>query len=283
MPKHDETTIFSTLLVDLAANEKGKVWPFSTYSVTTEMKGGFSKTFDISPEELRLNFYLNKDNTQVHLESMKKLNERVVQNRNYLRNSSNKSAIYEEYSRNGIENPSAQVDLSFLHQKGVVFESSSNSNQSSAFGSSAVSVKPASNPFGSPASNPFGSSNTVTASSTLKNSPAASSTTNPFQSASSNPFGSSQAVTGSQASSASDSTPANPFGTGSGTTKTSSQTSVFGSAIAVDESKLSKKQADDVVYSKTDKLSAAEIEAYKSAAFTLDNLPINAPAKEFCF
>ena len=95
MPKHDETTIFSTLLVDLAANEKGKVWPFSTYSVTTEMKGGFSKTFDISPEELRLNFYLNKDNTQVHLESMKKLNERVVQNRNYLRNSSNKSAIYE--------------------------------------------------------------------------------------------------------------------------------------------------------------------------------------------
>ena len=164
MPKHDETTIFSTLLVDLNANEKGKVWPFSTYSVTTEMKGGFSKTFDISPEELRLNFYLNKDNpqglvveiiwiklknhlkdislkiskaisfasrskskyeifwfriqfdkilvtylfelkfrscfyfqqlTKVHVESMKKLNERVIENRNFLRNSSNKSAIYD--------------------------------------------------------------------------------------------------------------------------------------------------------------------------------------------
>ncbi|CBY42790.1 unnamed protein product [Oikopleura dioica] len=166
MPKHDETTIFSTLLVDLAANEKGKVWPFSTYSVTTEMKGGFSKTFDISPEELRLNFYMNKDNTQVHVESMKKLNERVIQNRNYLRNSSNKTAIYEEYCRNGVENPSAQVDLSFLYQKGVVFESSSNSTSSN------------SNPFQSAPSNPFGSSQA----STVSSSPS-------LNSAPSNPFG----------------------------------------------------------------------------------------------
>jgi len=80
---------------------------------------------------------------------MKKLNERVIQNRNYLRNSSNKTAIYEgfykiwltivlntnnsEYCRNGVENPSAQVDLSFLYQKGVVFESSSNSSTPKAF------------------------------------------------------------------------------------------------------------------------------------------------------
>lgn len=277
MPKHDETTIFSTLLVDLNANEKGKVWPFSTYSVTTEMKGGFSKTFDISPEELRLNFYLNKDNTQVHVESMKKLNERVIENRNFLRNSSNKSAIYQEYCNNGIENPSANVDLSFLHQKGVVFGSSSSSN----FGSS-VSAAPASNPFASPTSNPFGSSNTVTTSNTTQN----SSNSNPFSSAPSNPFGtsSSQAVAGSQASSSLNSAPINPFGSGSATTTSSSnQTSVFGSAVAVDESKLSKKQADDVVYSKMDELSAAEREAYKSAAFTFETLPINAPAKEFCF
>jgi len=282
MPKHDETTIFSTLLVDLNANEKGKVWPFSTYSVTTEMKGGFSKTFDISPEELRLNFYLNKDNPQVHVESMKKLNERVIENRNFLRNSSNKSAIYQEYCNNGIENPSANLDLSFLHQKGVVFGSSS----SSTFGSSAVSAAPASNPFVSPASNPFGSSNTVTPSNTIQNSSSASSNSNPFQSAPSNPFGtsSSQAVAGSQASSSLNSAPTNPFGSASATTTSSSnQTSVFGSAIAVDESKLSKKQGDDVVYSKIDTLSAAEKEAYKSAAFTFETLPINAPAKEFCF
>ena len=32
-----------------------------------------------------------------------------------------------------------------------------------------------------------------------------------------------------------------------------------------------------------DELSAAEKEAYKSAAFTFETLPINAPAKEFCF
>ncbi|CBY08143.1 unnamed protein product [Oikopleura dioica] len=132
----------------------------------------------------------------------------------------------------------------------------------------------------SSASNPFGSS--VTNSTTTQNSPAASSNSNPFQSAPSNPFGSSQASTVSSSPSL-NSAPSNPFGNGSGTTKTSSQTSVFGSAIAVDESKLSKMQADDVVYSKIDELSATEKEAYKSAAFTFENLPISPPSKELCF
>jgi len=47
--------------------------------------------------------------------------------------------------------------------------------------------------------------------------------------------------------------------------------------------KLNKNIADDVVYSKIDELSATEKEAYKSAAFTFENLPISPPSKDLCF
>ena len=42
--------------------EKSKMWPFSTYAVVKEMKGGIAGFFDVSPEELRLNFLINKNN-----------------------------------------------------------------------------------------------------------------------------------------------------------------------------------------------------------------------------
>ena len=47
---------------DVDQMEKSKMWPFSTYAVVKEMKGGIAGFFDVSPEELRLNFLINKNN-----------------------------------------------------------------------------------------------------------------------------------------------------------------------------------------------------------------------------
>merc|ERR1719383_364675 len=109
------------------------------------MKGGHSGFLDISQDELRLHYYMNKNNPQVYLNSMKELTDHVTHIRNTMKNpGSAGDQLYQEYRNGGHPNPSSQEDLSFLTVPGKSFQSkvlqsagkSSQSSSSSLFGSS---------------------------------------------------------------------------------------------------------------------------------------------------
>lgn len=210
-----QDTILATIKVDMDTAEKSKQWPFSCYAVTKDMKGCLSGFIDISAEELRLNFLMNKSNLSVHNESLNELQKHIQANRERMKNPREQgNKIYDEYREGGHSNPSGLEDLSFLNTPGAVFKSKLVQQQSSnsTFGSSASSFGSAfgsqqkTNPFSSQTSmfgsssgnssnnslfgqlkqNPFGSSNP--SSTSFGSTPFGSAQTNTFGS---NPFGSS--------------------------------------------------------------------------------------------
>ena len=67
---------------------------------------------DVSATELRLNYLLNKNNIQVHAESVKELNNHVNCIRNKMKNPQvDGQKIYQEYLEGGHPNPSSLEDL----------------------------------------------------------------------------------------------------------------------------------------------------------------------------
>lgn len=318
-PTRDQ--IVSTAKVDVVQMENCKMWPFSCYAMAKEMKGCISGFVDISPEELRINYYINKANPAVHTESVNKMAQKMNENRHRLKSGINPDQIYTEY-RNGNNNPSANFDLTWLTTPGKIFGGNVQPAQPSPFGSS-VSATPTQsafggNPFaGSVPANPFGSSSTPFASSTPQaatNSAFGQSAFggNPFAAAApapaqnsfatptSTPFGGSafgtpstinafgaisnssflQQNTGSafgQPPVNSQPVDANPFQLAG-----ASSTSAFGKSIPVNPENIGYSQDDSIVYSNIAQLTQAEIAAFQSTSFTIENIPINPPPKEAC-
>ena len=70
---------------------------------------------DVSATELRLNYLLNKNNVQVHAESVKELNNHVNCIRNKMKNPQvDGQKIYQEYLEGGHPNPSSLEDLRYF-------------------------------------------------------------------------------------------------------------------------------------------------------------------------
>ena len=59
-------------------------------------QGGVSGFFDVSQEELRLNYYINRSNPQVHIENVQALSQKVTEARQRVANPQNKNQIYQE-------------------------------------------------------------------------------------------------------------------------------------------------------------------------------------------
>ena len=146
--------IMATIRQDIDQMERSRMWPFSCYAVVKELSGGISGFFDVSPEELRMNYLINRSNPSVHSESVQILSQKVNEIRQRLRNDGNRDQIYQEYRNGGTANPSGGMDLSWLTTPGKRAQP----NTTSAFGSTNQQSSFGSNPFSSTApANPFGS------------------------------------------------------------------------------------------------------------------------------
>lgn len=244
MSNHDQNTILSTIKVEMDTAEKSRQWPFSCYCVVKEMKGGHSGFLDISQDELRLHYYMNKGSS-VYTDSMKELTAHVQHIRNTMKNPGPAGdQLFQEYRSGGHPNPSSLEDLSFLTQPGASFRSKvlqsagksvsqAGSTQQGLFGNSKPSFSTfgataqttaaaSSSPFSTGKPNPFGSATTTTTnqSSAFGSSAfGASASTGGFGSSA---FGSSTAASGS----------ANPFGSATTTQPAASSGGLFGSSTA---------------------------------------------------
>ena len=140
----------------------------------------------------------------------------------------------------------------------------------SAFGGNpfaAAAPAPAQNSFATPTSTPFGGSAFGTPS-----------TNNAFGAISNSSF--LQQNTGSafgQPPVNSQPVDANPFQLAG-----ASSTSAFGKSIPVNPENIGYSQDDSIVYSNIAQLTQAEIAAFQSTSFTIENIPINPPPKEAC-
>jgi len=301
--------IMATLRQDVDQMEKSRMWPFSCYAVVKEMNGGISGFFDVSPEELRINYLLNRSNPAVHVESVNLLSQKLSETRQQARNPMSRDQLYQEYRNGGNPNPSqnGNIDLSWLNVPGQRMNNSSatTNNTSSPFGSSSGGF--GSNPFNSSAaqSSPFGSSSGQRNpfSSTVQNTPPATNTTtsnepfNPFKAKTTTGFGEpqqqQQQATFPTSSPLPAATNANPFQTQAANVnpfqaqpnqpvKQNTNSNPFGTALPVDQKDMASQQDDSVVYTPVENLTQIEIAAYQADRFTFDNLPINPPPKEAC-